>query len=86
MEKKPLPYGEASNDFAVALHRVLAREPGNIHFSPFSIRMALGMALAGARGETATQIRSVLHIPASDDGPATAGADTIARLTRAQVL
>lgn len=84
MEKKPLPFGEASNDFAVALYRELAREPGNIHFSPFSIRMALGMALAGARGKTAKQIRTVLHIPPSDDGPATAGADTIARLTRAQ--
>ena len=84
MGKQPLPYGEASNDFAVALYRELAREPGNLHFSPFSIRLALGMALAGARGRTANQIRSVLQVPASDDGPATAGADTIERLTRAQ--
>ena len=84
MGKQPLPYGAESNEFAVALYRELAREPGNLHFSPFSIRLALGMALAGAGGETAEQIRSVLRIPASDDGPATAGADTIERLTRAQ--
>ena len=84
MGKQPLPYGEASNEFAVALYRELAGKPGNLHFSPFSIRLALGMALAGAGGETAEQMRSILRIPASDEGPATAGADTIARLTRAQ--
>ena len=84
MGKQPLPFGEASNEFAVGLYRELARQPGNLHFSPFSVRMALGMALAGARGKTATEIRSVLHVPASDGGPATEGADTIARLTRPQ--
>ena len=47
-------------DFALALYRQLGQQPGNLCFSPFSIRIALAMAEAGARGETATQIRDAL--------------------------
>jgi serpin B len=48
------------NCFAVASYRRLAPGGGNLIFSPFSISTALSMALAGARGETAAQIVTVL--------------------------
>ncbi|HEX4831954.1 MAG TPA: serpin family protein [Trebonia sp.] len=37
--------------------------PGNLVFSPASIAAALRMALIGARGETATELAHVLHLP-----------------------
>jgi serpin B len=37
--------------------------PGNVVFSPASIAAALQMALAGARGETATELAAALHLP-----------------------
>lgn len=36
---------------------------GNVVFSPASIAAALRMALAGARGDTATELAAVLHLP-----------------------
>lgn len=53
------------NDFACTLHRELARQPGNLFFSPFSIASALAMAAEGARGETALQMGQVLQLEAS---------------------
>jgi len=53
-------------DFALALYRQLTQQPGNLCFSPFSIRVALAMAEAGARGETATQIRDALGSESSE--------------------
>lgn len=41
------------NEFAVRMYEGLGARPGNLCFSPFSIQAALGMAYAGARGETA---------------------------------
>src|SRR5437016_1934515 len=38
---------------------------GNLFFSPYSIRTALTMTRAGARGDTARQMAAVLHLPAS---------------------
>lgn len=52
--------GHAAHDFDLALYAQLRGRAGNSFFSPFSIRAALGMALAGARGETAEQIRAAL--------------------------
>ena len=51
-----------NNEFAVDLYDELKGESGNIFFSPFSIFDALSMTYAGARGKTATQMASVLHI------------------------
>jgi serpin B len=57
----------AINDFAFELHRKVAADGGNVVFSPASIAIALGMARAGARGETATQMDEVLRSVASDE-------------------
>jgi len=53
--------------FAVALYGRLATQPGNLFFSPASIRMALAMAYAGARGRTAEQMATVLCLPPGDE-------------------
>lgn len=50
------------------LGRLCAKEPNaNQLLSPSSIMTALGMAYAGARGETATQMANVLHLPPVGD-------------------
>ncbi len=47
--------------FTLNLYRRLqARQPGNLFFSPYSVSLALSMAYAGARGETAAQMARVL--------------------------
>ena len=57
------------NRFGLDFHRLLAaRSPGeNVVFSPLSMGIAFGMADAGARGETATQIEDVFHLPGSGE-------------------
>jgi hypothetical protein len=47
---------KANNAFAFDLYKHLAKEPGNLVVSPFSIDTALTMAYAGARGNTASQM------------------------------
>jgi len=51
---------DGNNRFALALYDQLRQQPGNLCFSPFSIRAALGLSLAGARGETAAQMTEAL--------------------------
>ena len=60
------PFAEANNDFALTLYRQLLGRPKNLFLSPFSIRTALGMALAGARGETAAQMRNALRVSSDE--------------------
>ena len=60
-------FAQAHNEFAVALYRQLPLPPGNLFFSPFSIWTALGMVFAGARGETASEMKQVLRFPFSDE-------------------
>jgi serpin B len=67
----PASVGEANNEFAFAMFRQLRTRAGNIFFSPFSIRTALSMAHAGARGETARQMGVALGISASDESSRT---------------
>src|SRR5690349_13437746 len=59
-----LPGSDGVNRFAADAYRQLARNQGNIVFSPLSISAALSMALAGAHGNTAQEITAVLHTPA----------------------
>jgi hypothetical protein len=51
----------AMNAFTTASYKQLSGGDGNLILSPFNIATALSMALAGARGQTAEEIQSVLH-------------------------
>jgi serpin B len=57
----------ANNQFAFELYAKFREKSGskaeNIFFSPYSITVALTMTYEGARGQTAEEMRSVLHIP-----------------------
>ena len=79
--RRPQPFGEDNNEFALALFGLLRQRPGNVFFSPFSVRTALAMTEAGARGETAAQMREVLRIPSPEPAPHVAVAETVERLS-----
>lgn len=51
----------ANGRFALGLYRQLAKEEGNLFFSPYSISAALAMAYAGAEGQTKKEMAQVLH-------------------------
>jgi serpin B len=72
-----------NNDFACALYGELRQRPGNVFFSPFSIRTALGMTQLGAKGETADQIRVALRTSSSDEALDAACAEIVQRLNAA---
>ncbi|HUB26562.1 MAG TPA: serpin family protein [Tepidisphaeraceae bacterium] len=55
-----------NNAFAIDLYSHLAATPGNLFFSPYSISSALAGAYAGARGQTAAQMRHAMHFTLSD--------------------
>lgn len=52
----------AMNAFTIAAYKQIAGGNANLILSPFNIATALSMALAGARGQTADEIQSVLHL------------------------
>jgi serpin B len=57
----------AMDAFSADLYKILAREPGNVVLSPYSVAVALAMTRTGAVGETATQMDTVLHAALSKD-------------------
>jgi serpin B len=61
---------EGNNQFAFDLYARLIQNPdyagANLFFSPYSISSALAITYEGARGATADEIRSVLHLPEND--------------------
>lgn len=64
-EKKAVVAG--NNAFALDLYAKLKdKEQGNLFFSPYSISTALAMTYAGARGETAAQMRKTLGFTLDD--------------------
>ena len=75
--RMPVDKGQAKaaansiTSFGFDLYRRLLEDPdrrsSNVVFSPTSIALALGMARAGARGETAAEIDDVLHVSGSDE-------------------
>jgi serpin B len=76
-------FGEDSNNFALATYAQLRQQHGNLFFSPFSIRTALGMTYAGAKGETAAQMGEALCFSPSDETPHIAFEEIIQRLNAA---
>jgi serpin B len=52
----------AMNAFTTASYQQLSGGGANLIVSPFNVATALSMALAGARGQTAQEIQSVLHL------------------------
>ena len=75
--RMPVSKGQAKaaansiTSFGLDLYRRLLEDPdlgsGNVVFSPTSIALALGMARAGARGETGAEIDDVLHASNVDE-------------------
>ena len=57
----------AMDEFSADLYKIVAREPGNLVLSPYSVGVALAMTRAGAVGETAKQMDTVLHAALSKD-------------------
>jgi serpin B len=58
------PVATGDGAFAGHLYAQLRDQPGNLFLSPASIRIALAMASAGARGETAAEMVKALQLPA----------------------
>jgi serpin B len=52
---------DGNTAFALELYQALHGQEGNLFCSPYSISLALAMAYAGARGETARQMGEALH-------------------------
>ena len=57
----------SSNAFGFDLYQRLRQAPGNLVISPSSITTALTMTWGGAKGETAAQMRKVLHLEGTAD-------------------
>ncbi len=55
----------SSNAFGLDLYRKLRTTPGNLVVSPASVTTALAMAWGGAKGETAAEMKNVLHFDGS---------------------
>lgn len=56
-----------NDEFALQLYRQLARKEGNLFYSPYSVSTALAMTYAGARGQTAEQMKTALHFHLEPD-------------------
>ncbi len=69
-----------NNAFALNMYRQLHAVPGNLFFSPVSIRTALAMTYAGARGETAAQMKNALQLGLDGSALNKAFADSIKTL------
>jgi serpin B len=59
---------DGNSAFAWNLYQQLIKdEKGNLFFSPYSLSLALAMAYAGAKGDTAKQMADTLHFTLSQD-------------------
>lgn len=75
------PLVVAYNSCGYRLFRGFSEQPGNIVLSPYSIGMAMAMALAGARGENAVEIAKVLDLKLPHEGIDAANAGLLASLS-----
>src|SRR5205807_249679 len=71
---------KGNNTFAFDLYARLRNQQGNLFLSPNSISTALAMTYTGARGETASQMASVLHLPLEPERLNAAFADLVQKL------
>jgi serpin B len=58
--ERPRALTRAYNASGQALFRMMAAQPGNVAFSPYSVGTAMAMLLAGARGDTRREMAEVL--------------------------
>ena len=70
--ERTMSEGDAA--FAAALHGQLRAQKGNLFYSPVSVRVALAMALAGARGKTQSELARALSLPGGPEGARVVGA------------
>ncbi|CAI9831065.1 exported hypothetical protein [Nitrosopumilaceae archaeon] len=71
-----------SNRFGVELYKVLARDGGNVFFSPIAVYLAFSALYEGARGETREQIRDVFGMGLDVEDRRAAAADLLLMLER----
>lgn len=78
---------EAINRFGVSLYRTVAiqNESANLLISPCSISMALGMALNGAAGKTADELRKATEFQGLTDAQINEGFSKIASIFQSQI-
>lgn len=62
------------NRFGCQLYGKLRAQDGNVFCSPLSVRTALAMTWAGARGRTADEMAAALHLAGKQDSHAALGA------------
>ncbi|HBI44953.1 MAG TPA: serpin family protein [Planctomycetales bacterium] len=77
-----LALARGNNEFAFDLYTRLAKQDGNLIFSPYSISSALAMTYAGARGDTAAEMEKTLRFPLKPARLHPAFADLSARMMR----
>jgi len=70
---------DGNNAFAIDLYKRLAEKDGNVVVSPYSIRTALALTFAGARGPTADQMQKVLYFAGLPDQKLHTAFDAVAR-------
>lgn len=58
---------QGNNRFAIDLYKEVKDSRENLFFSPYSISTALAMTYEGARGETAEEMATTLHLPTDDE-------------------
>ncbi len=71
---------QGNTAFGLDLYAQLRSSPGNLFFSPYSLSTALAMTAAGARGETARQMNTTLHLPENPQQTAAAFATLVRNL------
>ena len=71
---------KGNNVFALNIYSQLRAADGNLFFSPYSIRTALAMTYAGARGKTAAQMKNALSFTLDDADLHAAFAESIRAL------
>jgi serpin B len=75
---------QANNDFGFDFYKQAGAKAGNVVFSPYSISAAFAMTYAGAAGDTATQMLTVMHWTNTASGVASDFAALEQLLTDAQ--